>query len=49
MPLKKDKKEPKEMSDAAKAFAQLMADYETQNPEKFAEKKEELEAKLASL
>lgn len=36
-------------SDAAKAFMQVMADYEAKNPEKYAAKKERLEAKLETL
>lgn len=36
-------------SDEAKAFMQMMADYEAVNPEKFALKKDRLKAKLATL
>ncbi len=36
-------------SDAAKAFMQVLADYEAKNPEKFAVKKERLMKKLETL
>ncbi len=36
-------------SDAAKAFMQLMADYEAKNPEKYAKKKARFEEKLKNL
>ncbi len=36
-------------SDAAKAYMQLMADYEAKNPTKFALKKERMEAHLKTL
>lgn len=36
-------------SNEAKVFMQLMADFEAQSPEKFALKKERLEAKLKTL
>lgn len=36
-------------SDAAKAYMQHMAEYEALNPTKFATKKAEMEAKLATL
>lgn len=40
---------PKEKSDAYKAMEQMIADYKAQSPEKYEAKKEELEAKLATL
>ena len=36
-------------SDEAKKFMEVMAEYEAKNPEKFALKKERLEAKLKTL
>lgn len=36
-------------SDAAKAYMQLMSDYEAKNPTKFALKKDRMEAHLKSL
>ena len=36
-------------SDEAKAYMQLMAEYEAANPEKFAQKKGRMKAKLATL
>lgn len=49
MPEEKEVKAPKVESDAKKEFKKVIAEYKKQNPEKYALKKEALEAKLKSL